>query len=167
MMNEMGNSQKSIFRQKSLKRVNSPDQLDDYMRVTSPSVWLILAVLVLLLLGACIWGIFGRMDTVLTMGAQVQDGTITCYVDSGNVSEISPGMTVTINENEFEVTDVATIPVQADHLDEAVCELGALPLDSKVYAVELSGTLPDGVYEAQTVTGSIAPMSFLVNNQAN
>ncbi len=167
MMKEMGDSQKTIFRKTSLDRVNSPDQLDDYMRVTSPSVWLVLVAVILLLVGACIWGAFGHMDTVLTMGAQVEDGVITCYVDSSDVGDISTGMTVTINDDEFEVTDVATIPVQTDHLDETVCELGALPQDSKAYAVELSGTLPDGVYEAQTVTGSIAPMSFLINNQSN
>ena len=31
-----------LFRQKSLDRVNSPEQLNDYIRVTTPSVWLIL-----------------------------------------------------------------------------------------------------------------------------
>ena len=35
----------TIFRKKSLERIASPDKLDDYLKVTSPSVWVILAAL--------------------------------------------------------------------------------------------------------------------------
>ena len=38
-----------IFREKSLKRITSPEELGDYLRVTSPSVWMILAAVILLL----------------------------------------------------------------------------------------------------------------------
>lgn len=30
-----------LFRQKSIDRVSSPEQLQDYMRVTNPGVWMI------------------------------------------------------------------------------------------------------------------------------
>ena len=52
---------KSIFRQKSIDRVSSPEKLDDYVRVTTPSVWITLIAIVLLLIGAVIWGIFGEV----------------------------------------------------------------------------------------------------------
>lgn len=51
----------SIFRQKSLDKISSPEKLDDYIRVTSPSVWFILAAIILLLFGALFWGIFGEV----------------------------------------------------------------------------------------------------------
>ena len=34
---------KDIFRKKAVDRVNSPEQLNDYIRVTSPSIWMVLA----------------------------------------------------------------------------------------------------------------------------
>lgn len=51
----------SIFRQESIDKVSSPEKLDDYIRVTTPSVWLTLIAIILLLTGALIWGIFGEV----------------------------------------------------------------------------------------------------------
>ncbi|MBO4374919.1 MAG: hypothetical protein J5829_07410 [Lachnospiraceae bacterium] len=50
-----------IFRQKSIDRVSSPEKLDDYIRVTTPGVWITLAALVILLAGTIVWGIFGEL----------------------------------------------------------------------------------------------------------
>ena len=54
--------EKSIFRQKSLERVTSPEQLNDYIKVTTPSVWLILAATLILIVGTLIWAMFGRIQ---------------------------------------------------------------------------------------------------------
>ena len=54
----------SIFRQKSIDRVSSPEQLNDYIRVTTPTVWLVLLALVILLLGMLTWSVFGTVQGV-------------------------------------------------------------------------------------------------------
>lgn len=54
----------SIFRQKSIDRVSSPEQLNDYIRVTTPGVWLVLLALVILLLGMLAWSILGTVEAV-------------------------------------------------------------------------------------------------------
>lgn len=51
-----------IFREKSIKRVSSPEQLNDYIRVTSPSVWIVLIALVVLLVGMLAWSVLGRIE---------------------------------------------------------------------------------------------------------
>ncbi len=51
-----------IFREKSLERVSSPEELNDYIRVTTPSVWIVLAATVVLLVGMLAWSIFGRVE---------------------------------------------------------------------------------------------------------
>ena len=51
----------NLFRKKSIDRVSSPEQLNDYIRVTKPSVWLVLIAVILLLIGMLIWGIFGSV----------------------------------------------------------------------------------------------------------
>ena len=62
----------SIFREKSIDRVSSPEQLNDYIRVTTPTVWLVLLALVILLLGMLAWSIFGTVESVDANGtAQV------------------------------------------------------------------------------------------------
>lgn len=66
---------KKLFREKNVKRVSSPEELNDYMRVTSPSVWVILISVVILLVGFTVWGI---------------TGTVTIVDDDGNTQEVNP-----------------------------------------------------------------------------
>ena len=68
-------SKDSIFRKKSMDRVTGPESLNDYIRVTSPSVWIALLALVVLLVGLLAWSIFGRIE--------VKD-------ENGSVKEIAP-----------------------------------------------------------------------------
>ena len=60
----------NIFREKSMERVSSPEQLNDYIRVTTPSVWLVLAAIILLLVGMLAWSVFGTVE------ARNTDGTV-------------------------------------------------------------------------------------------
>ena len=62
----------SIFRRKSMERVSSPEQLNDYIRVTSPSVWLVLAALVVLLIGMLAWSVFGKVEATDANGTTEQ-----------------------------------------------------------------------------------------------
>lgn len=52
----------SIFRQKSIDKVSSPEKLDDYIRVTTPSVWIVLIAIAMLLVGGIVWGVFGEVE---------------------------------------------------------------------------------------------------------
>ena len=61
---------KKIFREKSIKRISSPEELNDYMKVTTPRVWIILAVIIILLLGIVVWGIFGSVTITDAAGNQ-------------------------------------------------------------------------------------------------
>ncbi len=53
--------ERSIFRKKSLERVTSPEQLNDYIKVTTPSVWIILAATLILIIGVLVWAVFGKI----------------------------------------------------------------------------------------------------------
>ena len=64
-----------IFREKSMERVSSPEALNDYIRVTTPSVWLVLLALVALLVGMLAWSVFG---------------TVVVHDADGNAEEVHP-----------------------------------------------------------------------------
>ena len=53
---------KQIFRKAAIDRVASPEQLTDYIRVGSPSVWAILAACIILLASLFVWGVFGQVE---------------------------------------------------------------------------------------------------------
>lgn len=51
-----------IFRKKSIEKHSSPEQLNDYIRVTKPSVWIVLLAVIILLVGIMIWSLFGTVE---------------------------------------------------------------------------------------------------------
>ena len=95
----------NLFRKKSMDRISSPEQLNDYIRVSTPSVWLLLAAIVILLVGVCVWGVLGHMDTTLPVVAVAENGTVTAYVRQADAEKVQPGMAVTIGDREGKVAD--------------------------------------------------------------
>ena len=75
----MANKEKesAVFREKSLDKVSSPESLNDYIKVTTPSVWIILIALAVLLLGILAWSIFGRVEVKNADGTTEQIAPIT------------------------------------------------------------------------------------------
>ena len=59
-MNDMS---QRIFRSVALQRAASPEQLDHIVKITRPSDWVLISVLVLGLVAALTWGIVGRIPT--------------------------------------------------------------------------------------------------------
>jgi len=57
-----------LFRKKNLDKISSPEQLNDYIRVTKPSVWLTLLAVLLLLVGMLVWSVLGTVEVVNVNG---------------------------------------------------------------------------------------------------
>jgi len=45
----------SIFRKNSLDRISSPEKLNEYIRVSHPSVWIILGAIIVFLIAVIFW----------------------------------------------------------------------------------------------------------------
>jgi len=72
-----GDTKPSIFRQRALDRLSSPEQLDVLMHVTSPRSWIALAGLGLLLAAVVAWGVFGTIPTkVEAQGVLIRPGGV-------------------------------------------------------------------------------------------
>jgi len=154
----------NLFRKKSLDRISSPEQLNTYLRVSTPSVWVLLAAIVVLLTGVCIWGVFGHMDTTLTVAAIVENGVATAFVKEADADMISAEQAVLVAGTQGYVLSVGTEPVRVDEaFTEYMRHVGALQEGEWVYAVMLDADCADGVYPAQIVIDSVSPMSFVLN----
>lgn len=153
-----------LFRKKSMDKISSPEQLDEYMKVSNPGVWMILSCIIIFLVGMCVWGIFGRLETTLHVSAVSADGATVCYVRENDRAEVAEGMNVRIGEEAYPVQLVSTAPMQVTaDFDAYVMHVGNLQTGEWVYEVLLDAGLAEGIYEAEIITESIAPMSFLLN----
>ncbi len=156
--------QKNIFREKSIERVSSPEQLNDYIRVTNPGIWIILSSIIVLLIGFIVWGAAGTLESKVSTVAVSDGESMACYVKESDIGKIAQGKTVRIDDKEYTVEEVAAEAVAADAgFSEYTLHLGDLDEGEWVYEVKLSGTLPEGSYQADIVTESVSPISFLFN----
>ena len=66
-----------LFRQKSLERLSSPEQLDQLMKIVHSKSWIPLATLGFIGIMALVWGIFGRIPiTVEGAGVLIHPSTV-------------------------------------------------------------------------------------------
>lgn len=135
-----------IFRKKSLEKVKSPENLDDYIKVSNPGIWLLLISVIVLLAGACVWAIFGHIDSTLETSIHVKDGGAVCYVAQDDVSSVKEGMTVKFNDFEAVITEV-----------------GQKGAEGYACVLKSAQTIPDGFYNGEIETNSIKPISFVLN----
>ena len=134
------NMQSKLFRQKSVERVSSPEQLNDYMRVTSPAMWMVLGAVIALLAGLLILASVKNLETTLPVEAHVDEGSLTAVVTDA----VKEGMTIRVAGQEVQIETV-----YRNEAGQTVC---TADLDAE-----------DGVYSAEIVTDSIAPIQFLLN----
>ncbi len=159
-MSEIG-----LFRQKSLDKISSPEQLNDYIAVTNPGVWLLLVSIVLALCGAIIWGNFGKLETRIKVPAIVGDNGTILYVEAADVGKSKGGLEVEIGYVEGEVITLGLEGHKAYEVlgDIALSESGYSAGDV-LYNVEAEIDVPNGIYMAEIITDSVSPISFLLDN---
>lgn len=135
-----------IFRKKSLEKIKSPENLDDYIQVSNPGVWLLLISVIVLLAGACVWGIFGHIDSTAEAEIRAENAVLICYVADQDISSVHEGMTVKFDDYEAVITEIG----QKDEQGYS-CVLQSEQL------------IPDGFYAGKIVTNSVKPFSFILN----
>lgn len=121
----------SLFRKKSLERISSPEQLNDYIKVSNPSVWLIIGAMIIIAIAFSIWSFSGNITTevsatgVFQGNSQDSIDSVVCYVDANKMQKISEGMQVRIYDRSKpmeayvtgKVAKISNVPVsQADIL---------------------------------------------------
>ena len=62
--------QKSLFREKSLEQFSSSEQLNDYIRVANPSVFIVLGAVIAFLIGSCPFLLVG-LSLIIVEGGDI------------------------------------------------------------------------------------------------
>ncbi|MBQ8967170.1 hypothetical protein [Ruminococcus sp.] len=135
----MEENKSNVFRQRSIDRISSPEQLTDYLRVTNPGIWALLAAVIFLLGGLFAWSMAGSLDTLAEGVAVVEDGQASIVTAD---SSVRSGMTVRFGNKEYDISAVET--------DDPSMVVAYAPVDEA-----------DGRYDVKIVTESIHPIKFL------
>lgn len=134
--------EKQLFREKSIKRISSPEELSKYLRVTNPSTWLALVGIVLLLLGMIIWASVDTLETKVDAICEVKDSEVILTVAGSDAAKVKDGMIVVINDTEGIISEI-----NYDEYGRAIAKAIV--------------NVKDGKYNGKVVIERIKPISFL------
>ena len=155
---------KQLFKKSSMDKVSSPEQLQDYVRVANPGLWMVLLAIVILLAGVVAWGCIGKIDTTLSTAIVTDGGIAVIYIGESNMEKIEVGMTVRSEDQEYVITEIAQVPIKVDgSLTDYAIHASGLTVGEWVYEVSIDGVHSDGVQKADIVIESISPISFILN----
>ena len=159
-----GQGKTSLFREKNLEAMNTPESLNDYLRVTSPGVWLVLAAVIAVLIGAVLWGIFGRINTTAELAVAASGGETVCYVPYEVLQQVMDRGTVTVEGQEYglRMADDYEVTIVSEETNPYVRVRGNLQTGDVTVEVPVEAALSDGVYTGTVVTESLQPISLLL-----
>ncbi len=166
----MNSTQRSIFNERAAERLRNPDDLDRYVRITSPSVWAVVGALACLLAGLLAWGIFGSVSTsVVSTGVRVGQ-KVMCFLDAGEVARVDVGDDSLVDGKRLHVSSVASMPMSRDETENKLNSdylKSALVKSDWTYMVEFEGDETDNIEQGVPITVDIttervAPITLLI-----
>ena len=138
--------EQQLFRKKVMDRISSPDRLQDYMRVTNPGVWMILAAVIALLGGLFVLSCIGRIEVTISTEWKVKDGKATAEFPVDQADDVYLDSTVRIDGKEAKIESIG-------EPDDETCTVTA-KIDLK-----------NGTYKGVIVTEEVRPIMFLWNDK--
>lgn len=155
-----------LFRKKSIDRISSPEELHDYMRVTSPRLWMILAAVVLLLVGFIVYASRTTMENTIPIKVCVESIHLTAEETGTGEEQVATIVYSELPSDQIE-TVKAGMKVRFRNETGQVSWISASANDDKIQVAfemdKLHYPLTDGEYDAELVLESTTPISFLWN----
>ena len=111
----MENEQKTSH---EAKRLRSPDDLERYMKITNPSVLLVLGACAALLIGVLVWGFFGSVSVRVQTVGVYRDGQTFSFLSTEDFSKVHTGDSAMVDGIEMKVSEVAGIPNSREEAKE-------------------------------------------------
>lgn len=130
---------------KTVSRISSPEQLNDYLHVTNPRIWMLLVAVALLVAGLLLWSAFATVESYATGTARASDGELeVTFDDPEKATNVKPGMEMQVGGETCEVLTVGT-----DNNNNVVA-----------FAKK---TIPDGTYSVRVGYSTVQVISMLFN----
>ncbi len=142
--------QSHLFRKQNVERISSPEQLQDYMRVTNPGVWMVLAAVIVLLAGLLAASALVKVETTVDAKGEI------AQAGGEVVMTLAPEAGQAVRED---------MPVRLAGQDGRVAYVYESDGETIVKAEldKAAEALPAGTYDVEIVTETLSPISFLLN----
>lgn len=155
--------EEKIFRKKSIDRVSSPEDLNHYIKSTSPSVWFVLAAIIVLLAGFIVWAAVGTINSGGVCGVEVKNGEFTCVVDENTYKKAKENPLVKINDEEINSFSVSKPTDLYDENNQYLLHISNISEGEWYYVLKGKTSQEDGQYQGYFIAEKISPITFIFN----
>ena len=182
----MPTSESPIFNKKATEKLRSPDDLDKYLRVTNPGVWITLAACIALLAGLLAWGAFGAVSTSVSATGVVLKETATsatantndgeqavCFLSADDVATVHVGDTANFGGVQMKVASIAKVPSSPDewaNFLESAYLAKTLFNDTWAYPITFEGDISrletNTPVKVVITTERVTPLSLILKNES-
>ncbi len=131
---------------KRIKMNQSVEDLNNYIRVTNPGVWLLIVAMLSIMIGILIWSFFGHIERTIDATIYVEKNEIVCYVNEDDSANLTKGMVVEYANLKGTIQDKQE---NQDGVD--------------IYTVSSKNKVKDGYYSGIIIIEEISPISFLLD----
>jgi hypothetical protein len=139
------NENNNLFREKSMERLASPEQLNDYLRVTNPSTWIVMTSVIILLVSLILWSSFAVIESYVSGTGKAENGVLSItFEDQKAAGIVEEGMTVSVGEVHTVVSSVG----RDEH--------------GQIIAAANAG-VPDGIYDVKVGYRRTKIIQLLIN----
>ena len=165
----MPEASRSIFNERASDKLRSPDDLDKYVQVTNPSVWVILVACIALLAGLLAWGVFGSVTTNVSATGVFVKGQTTCFLSAEDVAKVNVGDSASVDGEFMRVATVDKVPISRKEADTILTSdylVSELVKGDWAYKVTFEGDTSDLTenipLSVSITTERIAPISLIL-----
>ena len=165
----MAEPDSSIFNKKATEKLRSPDDLDKYVRVTNPSVWLVLVACLAMLIGLLAWGIFGAVTTSVATTGTCVEGRAVCFLSADDAAKVSVGNVAMVGGERMTGSSVSSIPLSISEASSVLKSdylVSTLVQEDWAYQINFEGDtseLSEGVPLVVNITTErVAPLSLIL-----
>ena len=123
------------------KRITSPEKLNDYLKATSVTTWVLLGMIIVFLVGILIWSHLAEITYKIEGNATISSGEVKLEIDESRLNELKVGQIVYILDSEGEITSIND---------------NGMPIISGI-------NLSDGDYKYTIIIKTINPIEYLLN----
>ena len=116
----------------------------------------------MILAGACVWGIFGRITATSPVAVVTQDGKSICLVPQSAIEGVIENRVLTVDGDDYRLTPAVLEPeVISESTNVYTMLAGELTVGDIVFPVALEEKLPeDGIVAGTVVTEKISPVAL-------
>ena len=151
-------------------KITSPDQLNNYIRVTSPGIWIVIAAILVLLSGLFFWLFTGQLEVSLHTPIFTRDTESFAFIPREKLHGVAAGTPARIlnTQTSGTVTAIASEPLTFTDIESITGRNAAASMmidysSRSLCMVSLNvPDAPQGVSQAVIVIDTVKPISFLL-----